>query len=84
MNSTNLLNGKQFAQPAIASHFSPALAAKLPPAVIHEGLVQAAWAFSHTYIVAVVLIVITLIPAYFLPRVKPVAPAEDASVMLGH
>ncbi|WP_429423777.1 DHA2 family efflux MFS transporter permease subunit [Nocardia sp. GAS34] len=83
---TNLLNGKPFAQPAIASHFNPEIAAKLPPAAIHEGLRQAAWAFSHTYIVAVVLIVITLIPAFFLPRVKAPAPTEqvDAPIVMGH
>ncbi len=83
---TNLLNGKAFAQPAIASHFNPAIAATLPPGAIHEGLQEAASAFSHTYIIAVVLCVITLIPAYFLPRVKPPAPAEnaDAPVIMGH
>lgn len=83
---TNLLNGKQFAQLAIASRFDPRVAAKVPASIIHEGLQQAAWAFSHTYIVAVVLCVLTLIPAYFLPRVKPPVPVEpvDAPVVMGH
>jgi hypothetical protein len=83
---TNLLDGKQFAQLAIASRMSPAIAAKVPHAALAEGFSQAASAFSHTFIVSVVLIVITLIPAAFLPRVKPPAPedATGAPVLLGH
>ncbi len=83
---TNLLDGKQFAQLAIASRMSPEIAAKVPHAALTEGFSQAASAFSHTFIVSVVLIVLTLIPAAFLPRTKPPAPedATSAPVMMGH
>jgi EmrB/QacA subfamily drug resistance transporter len=68
---TNLLNNQPLARPAIASNFDPTIAQKVPPGAIQEGLDQAATAFSHTYIVALVLIIATLIPAFFLPRTKP-------------
>lgn len=83
---TNLLNSKPLAQAAIAAHFNPAIAKQLPPGALATGLDQASSAFSHTFVLAVVLTVITLIPAYFLPKVKPPAPqdANDAPIMMGH
>ncbi|KIA64187.1 DHA2 family efflux MFS transporter permease subunit [Nocardia vulneris] len=76
---TALLNDREFALPAIAATTKPELASQLPPGVLEAGLDQAATAFSHTYIVALVLIVLTLIPAFFLPRTKPKNPdAVDA------
>ncbi|WP_062987273.1 DHA2 family efflux MFS transporter permease subunit [Nocardia anaemiae] len=68
---SSLLNQHPFARPAIASNYDPSIAAQLPPGAVETGLSQAATAFSHTYIVAVVLMVLTLVPAAFLPRTKP-------------
>jgi EmrB/QacA subfamily drug resistance transporter len=83
---TTLLSHKQLAGAAIASRENPAIVHQLPPGALDTGFVQAASGFSHTYIVAVVLLATTLIPAAFLPRVKPKAPedATDAPVMMGH
>jgi len=83
---TNLLNSKPLAQAAIASHFNPAIAKQLPPGALATGFDQASAAFAHTFVVAVVLVVITLIPAYFLPKVKPSVPQDssDAPIMMGH
>ncbi|GAA5061495.1 DHA2 family efflux MFS transporter permease subunit [Nocardia callitridis] len=67
---TNLLNGHPEAGQAIFAKASPEVAAQIPPSVLESGLTQAAHAFSNTFIVALVLIVLTLIPAYFLPRKK--------------
>ncbi|MCX5042941.1 DHA2 family efflux MFS transporter permease subunit [Aldersonia sp. NBC_00410] len=74
---TNLLLKQEFAGPAIASQTDPSVAATLPPGAIDVGLEQAAEAFGHTFIVAVVLIVLTLIPASFLPRKKPAATGPE-------
>ncbi|RMI33517.1 DHA2 family efflux MFS transporter permease subunit [Nocardia stercoris] len=41
-------------------------------------------AFAHTYIVAVCLIVLTLVPAFFLPRTKPEMPADSDEPVLMH
>ncbi|MQY20819.1 DHA2 family efflux MFS transporter permease subunit [Nocardia macrotermitis] len=83
---TNLLNSKPLAQPAIASRFDPAIAKQFPPGALAAGFDQAATAFAHTFVVAVALVVVTLIPAYFLPKVKPAAPQDsaDAPIMMGH
>ncbi len=71
---TNLLNHRQYAHVAIAAHFAPQLRAKIPPGILQEGLRQAASSFSHTYVVSLCLIAVTLIPAYFLPRTRPRLP----------
>ncbi len=82
---TNLLNDSRLAGAAIGSRSEPAIAAQLPPGAIETGFDQAATAFAHTYIVAVVLIVLTLIPAAFLPRTKPPVPeGAEAPVLMGH
>ncbi|MGW4770599.1 DHA2 family efflux MFS transporter permease subunit [Nocardia sp. NPDC004278] len=81
---SSLLNRQTFAKPAIASNYNPSIAAQLPPGAVDTGLSQAASAFSHTYIVAVVLIVLTLIPASFLPRTKPKADAVAEAPALVH
>ncbi|MBF6327987.1 DHA2 family efflux MFS transporter permease subunit [Nocardia transvalensis] len=82
---TNLLDDKPLAGAAIGSHTRPEIAAQLPPGGLDIGFSQAASAFAHTYIVAIVLIVATLIPAAFLPRVKPPTPEDaDTPVLLGH
>ncbi|PXX58169.1 EmrB/QacA subfamily drug resistance transporter [Nocardia tenerifensis] len=81
---TNFLNNQEFAKPAIAANVSPEFASKVPPGVVEVGLSQAATAFSHTYIVALVLIVLTLVPAFFLPRTKPKNPELADAVAAVH
>ncbi|WP_024805211.1 DHA2 family efflux MFS transporter permease subunit [Nocardia sp. BMG51109] len=84
---TNLLNDKQSAQIAMGSNLDPSIAEKVPPDVLDEGFTQAATAFAHTYIVAVVLVVLTLIPAAFLSRGKPKDPDPAVgapAAMMGH
>ncbi|MGW5309348.1 DHA2 family efflux MFS transporter permease subunit [Nocardia thailandica] len=67
----------------IASNITPELVAGVPQPVIDAGLDQAADAFSNTYLVAVILAALTLIPAFFLPRSKPAAPV-DPEAMIAH
>ncbi|PPJ30858.1 MFS transporter [Nocardia nova] len=83
---TNMLENKPLAQAAIGSRFDPTAAQKVPPEQLDAGFDQAATAYAHTYIVALVLVVVTLIPAVFLPRSKPKLPQEgtDAPVLMGH
>ncbi|GAB2711832.1 DHA2 family efflux MFS transporter permease subunit [Nocardia thraciensis] len=83
---TNLLNDNELAGAAIASTSQPQIAAQLPPGALETGFDQAAGAFADTYIIAVVLLVATLVPAAFLPRTRPRTPegAADAPVMMGH
>jgi hypothetical protein len=52
----------------MASLHIPALADKLPAAAIARGLEDAASAFADTYWVAWSMVLLTLIPALFLPR----------------
>ncbi|MFF0490542.1 DHA2 family efflux MFS transporter permease subunit [Nocardia sp. NPDC003482] len=81
---TNLLNSHELAGAAIASHEHPEIADKLPPGALDTGFSDAAAAFAHTYIVAVVLVLLTLIPAAFLPRRKPALPAGADAAMMTH
>jgi hypothetical protein len=62
--------GLRETQAAILSNTRPENLAPLhiDPAAIARGLVDAATAFSHTYWVAWVLVVLTLVPALMLPR----------------
>ncbi len=77
---TNMLKDHAFAGPAIASHHDPSIAQQLPPGAIEQGISEAADAFGNTFVVAVVLIALTLIPAFLLPRTKPEAPVEDGKL----
>ena len=54
--------------------------------LIKQGLDLASTAFSHTYVVAVGLVVLTLIPALFLPRkrIEPSADIEEPTAVLMH
>jgi predicted MFS family arabinose efflux permease len=63
-------DGLRETQAAILSNTRPENLAPLhiDPAAIARGLVDAATAFSHTYWVAWVLVVLTLVPALMLPR----------------
>ncbi|BCY09961.1 DHA2 family efflux MFS transporter permease subunit [Actinoplanes sp. L3-i22] len=74
---TNGLKDKQLAMPAIGSWQDPAIAAKLGPAGIEEGLAQAAQAFADTYWVAVGLVLLTVVAALFLPRKREVSHLAD-------
>jgi hypothetical protein len=65
---TNYLTSKPLAGPAIAAAHDPAIAAQLGPAQISTGLSQAAEAFAQTFLIAAILVALTLIPAAFLPR----------------
>ncbi|WP_405494740.1 DHA2 family efflux MFS transporter permease subunit [Nocardia sp. NBC_00511] len=66
------------ANAAIGSRYSDQLA-HLPQALLNEGFDLASKAFAHTFIVPVCLLVITVIPAFFLPRSKPAAPVETGA-----
>ena len=52
----------------MAANHDPTLKAKIPAAQLTQGLHDAAAAFSHTYWVAWGLVLLTLIPVFFLPR----------------
>jgi EmrB/QacA subfamily drug resistance transporter len=64
---------------AILSNTNPDEFARLDldPAAVAQGLVDAAAAFAHTYWVAWVLVVLTLIPALMLPRKREEAHLLD-------
>jgi EmrB/QacA subfamily drug resistance transporter len=68
---TNQLQDSPLALPAIAAHQDPAVADQIGgPAGVAKGLVQAADAFASTYWLALVLVLLTLVPVFFLPRVS--------------
>jgi len=50
---------------------------QVPPAVLSQGPLSLADAFGSTYLVAVVLLVLCLVPALFLPRTRIEKAAED-------
>ncbi|GAB2679757.1 DHA2 family efflux MFS transporter permease subunit [Nocardia goodfellowii] len=65
--------------------------ATLPPEAAAEFAAQkaqalslAAESFSNTFVVALILMVLALIPAYFLPRTKPPVPADGNAQVLVH
>jgi hypothetical protein len=61
----------------MASLHVPALAEKLPAAAIAQGLEDAATAFADTYWVAWAMVLLTLVPALFLPRKREVTHLLD-------
>ncbi|TQF68713.1 DHA2 family efflux MFS transporter permease subunit [Rhodococcus spelaei] len=63
----------------IMSQHVPEVVAAEPPGTSDSILSAAADAFGNTFMVALVLLLLTLIPAFLLPRRKPVAPAEGES-----
>jgi EmrB/QacA subfamily drug resistance transporter len=82
---TNQIQGSQFAGSAIASQNDPSIAAQLPPHALSKGLADAASGFSTTFTVALVLVLLTFIPALMLPRRKVVnAAAEQPAAVLIH
>ena len=66
---------------AIAVEQDPALAQRFPvePGVLERGLAYVADSFGATFWVGFALILATLIPAFFLPRRRAVAPSADAA-----
>ncbi|MGW4370641.1 DHA2 family efflux MFS transporter permease subunit [Nocardia takedensis] len=71
------------AQLAIATQMNPDATAQasVPESVIERGLDFAASAFSDTFTVAVVLVVLTLVPVAFMSRRGPVpAPPDDETL----
>jgi EmrB/QacA subfamily drug resistance transporter len=66
---TSHLNSSPLAKPAIGATLDPSLIDKVGgPAAVSRGLADAAHAFADTYWVAWVLVVLTLVPAFFMPR----------------
>ncbi|MFZ0159796.1 MAG: DHA2 family efflux MFS transporter permease subunit [Kineosporiaceae bacterium] len=66
---TNHLKDASLALPAIATWRDPGLVEKLGGApAVAQGLAQAAEAFASTYWVAAFMVMLTLVPALFLPR----------------
>ena len=63
------LNASDLAKPAMAATLDPNLIDKVGgAAAVAEGLKDAAAAFADTFWVAWVLVALTLVPAFFLPR----------------
>src|SRR6188472_3156045 len=65
---TNHLQASKLAGPAMATLHIPSLADKIPAAAITKELEDAAQAFDDTYWVAWAMVLLTVIPAMFLPR----------------
>ena len=66
---TNQLKDKPLALPAIAAQQDPDVAEEIGgDAGVAQGLAQAADAFASTYWLAWALVLLTLIPVFFLPR----------------
>jgi EmrB/QacA subfamily drug resistance transporter len=77
---TNQLKSADLALPAIAAQQHPRVATQIGgPAAVVKGLAQAADAFASTYWLAWSLIIVTLVPVFFLPRRRqlPPEPADD-------
>ena len=63
------LNASELAKPAMAATLDPTLTDAVGgAAAVAAGLAEAAAAFADTFWVAWVLVVLTLVPAFFLPR----------------
>jgi EmrB/QacA subfamily drug resistance transporter len=85
---TNQLKGHDLALPAIAAQRDPKVASSIGGAAgIAKGLIQAAESFATAYWVTWVLILITFVPVFFLPRRRelPTEPIdEDRAKLLVH
>ena len=75
---TNQVRNSQFAGPAVESRNDPSIVHKLARANLTQGFADTAHGFATTFTVALVLIVITIIPALLLPRRKA-ATADGAA-----
>jgi hypothetical protein len=76
---TNQVRDSPFAGTAVASRNDPSIADKLSPAQLAQGFADAAHGFSTTFTVALVLIIVTIVPALLLPRRKVTAPPAPAA-----
>jgi EmrB/QacA subfamily drug resistance transporter len=66
---TNNLKSTPLAGPATATWRDPSIADKIGgPGAVAKGLAEAAQAFAGTYWVAAILVALTFVPAFFLPR----------------
>jgi fucose permease len=66
---TSQLKDSPLALPAIAAQRDPSVANQIGgPAGVAKGLVQAADAFASTYLLAAILVLLTFVPVFFLPR----------------
>jgi len=66
---TNQLQARPAAQPAMATYQDPSLIDQIGgAAAVAAGLADAAEAFANTFWVAWVLVLLTAVPVYFLPR----------------
>jgi predicted MFS family arabinose efflux permease len=75
---TSQLKQSDLALPAIASQQDPAIADQIGgPAGVAKGLAEAAEAFGSTYWLAFVLVLLTFIPVYYLPRKREVTHLLD-------
>ena len=75
---TSQLKQSDLALPAIASQQDPAIADQIGGAAgVAQGLAEAAEAFGSTYWLAFLLVLLTFIPVYFLPRKREVSHLLD-------
>ncbi len=75
---TNQLQARPTAQPAMATYQDPSLIDQLGGAAgVAAGLAEAAEAFANTFWVAWVLVLLTAVPVYFLPRKREVSHLLD-------
>ncbi|MDV7245065.1 MULTISPECIES: DHA2 family efflux MFS transporter permease subunit [Rhodococcus] len=84
---TNQLLDRGLDNQTVAMQHVPEVAAQQPPGAVDSILNAAAEAFGNTFMVATVLIAVTLIPAFLLPRKKTVNPsleAEDVPQIMMH
>jgi EmrB/QacA subfamily drug resistance transporter len=65
---TNQILDSQLAGPAIAARSNPSIAAQLPPGAVEQGLSDVASAFATTFTLALVLLGVTFLAAFLLPR----------------
>lgn len=76
---TNQLLDRDLDTAQVAMQHIPEVAAQEPPGLRDQILSAAADAFGNTFLVGTVLILVALIPAFFLPRTKPVRPEGQES-----
>jgi hypothetical protein len=81
-----VLTGQVLASPAATAYNAVAQGAvpvsRVPAPVLAAGRSALAGAFGHTFLVALVLIVCCLVPAFFMPRrkvVRDAAPGEQTA-----
>jgi MFS family permease len=78
------LNASDLAKPAMAATLDPSLTDAVGgAAAVAAGLADAAAAFADTFWVAWVLVVLTLIPAFMLPRKRVVGELTDEDLPEG-